>query len=91
MMEKKLTVSGQMIDVRSDHLLAIVTYALEQADTSGIEVLNFGDNENKLEYDDQLLYLHGLYHSLRKLVATGNQDLLIVKTDDEQLTEYHKA
>lgn len=87
---KKLTVSGQVIDLRSDHLIAVVEYALEQTLTSGIEVLNFGDNENALQGNEQLDYIKHMLNSLEKLVATGNQDLLIVKADDEQLTAYHK-
>lgn len=89
-MLKSTTVSGRMIDLRSDHLIAVVEYALEQALTSEIEVLNFGDNENYLQGSEQIDYIKEMLNSLEKLTAKGNQDLLIVAPSEEQLTRYHK-
>jgi deoxyribodipyrimidine photolyase len=90
-MIKKLTVAGKMIDLRSDHLLAVVAYAYEQAASSDIDVLDFGANENDLNSDEQLEYLQHMLTSLQRLTAGGNQDLLIVAADDEQLTKYHRS
>lgn len=88
---KNLTVSGQVIDVRSDHLIAMLTYCYEQATTSEIDVLAFGANENALDYDEQVSYIAWILQQLEELVATGNKDLLIVSTDDKQLFNYHHS
>lgn len=72
-------VSSDKVELRSDHLLAVVNYALEQAENSGIEVLEWGDNENALSYSEQLDYIKEMQQHLQQLVASGNCDLLVEK------------
>lgn len=40
--------------MRSDHLKAVLIYALEHMKTSQISVLDFGDNENDLNFEEQV-------------------------------------
>lgn len=84
----KLTVSGQVVDLRSDHLKAVFEYALVQATTSEIQVLNFGDNEQGLELDEQIDYIKEVLTILNKMTADGNKDLLLVNASQQQLQKY---
>lgn len=65
------------VEVRSDHLLAIIDYAYQQMVDSDIPVLDVGDNENDLNIDEQLEYVQELLHSMRMLTFDGHRDLVI--------------
>jgi len=64
-----------MSHLRSDHLKAVLIYALEQAKTSGIEVLDFGDNENALGYEEQVEAMESMLATIEKLTKNGNRDI----------------
>ncbi|MGD6992135.1 hypothetical protein [Sutcliffiella horikoshii] len=66
---------------RSDHLLAVLQYALEQAETSGIEVLDFGDNENVLDYKEQVEEINSMIKQVEQLTLKGHTSLSIIERD----------
>lgn len=76
------------IEVRSDHLKAMVDYCIEQASTSDIQILDFGDNENALDASEQLAYMDSLSRNIEATLAGINQDLLIVAASEEELEEF---
>lgn len=61
--------------MRSDHLLAVLEYAIEQAKSSDIEVLDYGDNENALALEDQVEWLLDAKQQVLELVQNGHRDL----------------
>lgn len=77
-------------EVRSDHLIAMINYCYEQAKDSHIEVLDFGDNEEKLSYDEQLDYIATVHDAIVDLRANHNRDLLVVAPSDEDLETYRE-
>ena len=64
-----------MSHFRSDHLKAVLIYALEQAKTSEIKVLDFGDNENALDYEEQVEAIESMLATIEKLTINGNRDI----------------
>lgn len=88
---KKFKAEGRTTDVRSDHLIAVFDYALYTLVTGRGLVLDYGDNENDLDEEEQAFYVECVLRQLKELVADGHQDLLIIATDDKQLTEYHQS
>lgn len=67
---------------RSDHLLAVLHYALEQAEASGIEVLDFGDNENDLDYEEQIEEINSMIKHVNQLCASGHNSLNILDREN---------
>lgn len=65
--------------MRSDHLMAVLNYALEQSETSGIEVLDFGDNENGLNYEEQVEEIKSMIRELKEELVEGNTEVGIVR------------
>lgn len=68
--------------MRLDHLEAVVKYALEQAESSEIAVLDYGDNENALDGEDAVLALKSMLDEIKRLKAhVSNCEVTVVDTE----------
>jgi hypothetical protein len=66
--------------MRLDHLQAVIIYALEQAKSSNIAVLDFGNNENACSDEDAVLAIESMLHEVNNLKANvGNCEVAIVE------------
>lgn len=65
--------------MRTDHLIAVLNYALEQAKTSSIPVLDFGDNENDLKEEEQVEELQSMLNEVKNLIVEGHTEVNVVE------------
>lgn len=66
-----------IVEVRSDHLRAIVKYALQQAADSEVPVLDYDANEQALDVGEQIEYMECLLQQLEELTVHRNEILVI--------------
>lgn len=64
---------------RSDHLQAIIDYALHQAVMNDIAVLDWGDNQNALNSEEQLEEIQRLSDDIKEMIATSGHRELTIK------------
>lgn len=68
--------------MRSDHLKAVLTYALEQMKTNQISVLDFGDNENDLNFEEQVEEVNSMMNSVDNITVHGHTALQVLEWDN---------
>jgi hypothetical protein len=71
--------------VRSDHLEATIIYALDQAISSAIPVLAYGDNENDLSGQEAVEALEDTLRTIRYARGGYHQDLYLITEADYKL------
>lgn len=70
----------EFMQLRSGHLKAMINYCLQQANDSGINIMDFGDNNQALDLDDTTAVLQSLQQAASNL--TDDSFLLVQDTDD---------
>lgn len=65
--------------VRSDHLKAVLAYVLEMAKISEIPVLDFGDNENALNFEEQIEEMESMLKTIEEITEEGSRDLNVLE------------
>lgn len=76
--QEQTTNDNHKPSVRSDHLEAVILYALEQARVSDIPVLDFSDNENDCQGRDAISALENMLLAVRAVYQDHHQDIYLI-------------